>query len=135
MQKKTTTKKKSAKKAEPAATRTPDWRSQTLSRLRALIRQADPDAVEEVKWRKPSNPAGVPAWSHRGLICTGEMYKTHVKVTFARGAFLDDPARLFNSSLDGNLRRAIDFHEGDAINETAFKALIRAAVKLNAAKA
>ena len=105
-----------------------DWRGETLARIRALIKAADPDVVEEVKWR------GVPVWSHDGIICTGETYKAVVKMTFARGASLDDPSRLFNASLDGNTRRAIDLHEGDKINETAFKALIRAAVKLNTSK-
>jgi hypothetical protein len=105
-----------------------DWRGETLARIRALIKAADPDVVEEVKWR------GVPVWSHDGIICTGETYKAVVKMTFARGASLDDPSRLFNASLDGNTRRAIDLHEGDKINETAFKALIRAAVKLNMSK-
>jgi hypothetical protein len=100
------------------------WRGKTLSRLRALIKQADPDVVEEWKW-------GVPVWSHDGLICTGETYKNAVKLTFAKGASLDDPSGLFNSSLDGNTRRAIDFHDGDAIDKDAFKALIRAAVTLN----
>jgi hypothetical protein len=107
------------------------WRGTMLSRLRALIREADPDVVEEVKWRKPMNPAGVPVWSDHGMICTGESYKAAVKLTFARGAAIDDPSGLFNASLDGNTRRAIDFREGDAIDEKAFKALIRAAVKLN----
>lgn len=108
-----------------------DWRGETLARVRALIKEADPDVVEEVKWRKPSNPAGVPVWEHAGLICTGEIYKDKVKLTFANGASLDDPSSLFNSSLDGNVRRAIDIHEGAKINEKAFKALIRAAVALN----
>ena len=108
-----------------------DWRGSMLKRLRMLIHEADPEVVEEVKWRKPSNPAGVPVWSDYGMICTGETYKDKVKLTFARGAALDDPSRLFNSSLDGGTRRAIDFHEGDAIDEAAFKALIRAAAKLN----
>jgi hypothetical protein len=108
-----------------------DWRGDMLSRLRALIRQADPAVVEEVKWRKPSNPAGVPVWSHGGIICTGETYKAVVKLTFARGAALKDPSGLFNSSLDGNVRRAIDIHEGETIDADAFKALIRAAVRLN----
>jgi hypothetical protein len=108
-----------------------DWRGETLDRLRALIRQADPDVVEDVKWKKPSNPAGVPAWSHDGLICTGETYKDRVKLTFAKGASLEDPAGLFNSSLQGNTRRAIDFHEGDKIDEKALKALVRSAVVLN----
>jgi hypothetical protein len=110
-----------------------DWRGETLARIRRLIEEADPDVVEEVRWRKPSNPAGVPAWSHGGLICTGETYKSVVKVTFARGAALQDPAGLFNASLDGNVRRAIDIREGDAIDEKAFKALVRAAVALNTA--
>ena len=108
-----------------------DWRGAMLSRLRELIRQADPDVIEELKWRKPSNPSGVPVWSDRGIICTGEIYKDKVKLTFARGASLDDPSRLFNSSLDGGTRRAIDFREGDAIDEAGFKALVRAAVELN----
>jgi len=108
-----------------------DWRGEMLSRLRALIQQADPEVVEEVKWRKPSNPAGVPVWSHGGVICTGETYKAVVKLTFTKGASLKDPSGLFNSSLDGKARRAIDLHEGDAIDEEAFKALIRAAVSLN----
>jgi hypothetical protein len=104
------------------------WRGQTLARIRAVIRQADPDVVEEWKWR------GVPVWEHDGIICTGETYKAVVKLTFARGAALDDPSRLFNSSLEGNVRRAIDISEGDAINERALKNLIRAAVDLNQAK-
>jgi hypothetical protein len=108
-----------------------DWRSALLERLRTLIQEADPEVIEEVKWRKPSNPSGVPVWSDDGMICTGETYKEKVKLTFARGAALHDPSRLFNSSLDGGTRRAIDFHEGDAIDEAAFKALIRAAAKLN----
>jgi hypothetical protein len=109
-----------------------DWRGETIARVRSLIHEADPDVVEEVKWKKPSNPAGVPVWSHAGIICTGETYKDKVKLTFAKGASIPDPARLFNSSLDGATRRAIDLHEGDKIRETAFKALIRAAVALNA---
>jgi hypothetical protein len=108
-----------------------DWRGETLSKIRGLIKQADPEVVEELKWRKPSAPTGVPVWSHDGLICTGETYKTHVKMTFAKGASLEDPSGLFNSSLEGNTRRAIDFHEGDKIDEKALKALIRAAVTLN----
>ncbi len=108
-----------------------DWRGEILSNVRALIREADPDVVEEVKWRKPSNPAGVPAWSHNGLICTGETYKSAVKLTFAKGASLKDPSSLFTSSLDGKVRRAIDLHEKDTIDEDAFKALIREAVALN----
>jgi hypothetical protein len=107
-----------------------DWRGETLSRLRALIKQADPEVVEEWKWRKPSNP-GVPVWSHKGMICTGETYKSIVKLTFFKGASLDDPSGLFNSSLEGNTRRAIDFHEDAEIDENAFVALIRAAVALN----
>ncbi len=108
-----------------------DWRVEMLARIREIIQQADPDAVEEVKWRKPSNPGGVPVWSREGIICTAETYKNAVKMTFAKGAKLEDPAGLFNSSLEGNTRRAIDFHEGDKINEKALKALIRAAVTLN----
>lgn len=109
------------------------WRDGAISLIRRLIMQADPEAVEELKWRKPSNPAGVPVWSHHGMICTGETYKDHVKVTFARGASLEDPHHLFNSSLEGSLRRAIDIHEGEEANEEAFKALVRAAVALNRA--
>jgi hypothetical protein len=112
-----------------------DWRGEMLGRLRALIGEADPDVVEEVKWRKPSNPRGVPVWSHDGIICTGETYKAAVKMTFARGAALEDPSRLFNSSLDGNTRRAIDFREGDRIDEDALKKLVREAVALNTSKA
>ena len=113
-----------------------DWRGDTLARVRALIKQADPEAVEEVKWRKPSNSMrGVPVWSHDGIICTGETYKSVVKMTFARGASLEDPSGLFNSSLEGNTRRAIDIHEGDRINEKALKTLIRAAVALNTSRA
>ncbi len=107
-----------------------DWRGDTLSRMRALITQADPDVVEEWKWVKPTKP-GTPVWSHDGIICTGESYKNVVKLTFAKGASLKDPARLFNSSLDGNVRRAIDIHEGEKVDESAFKALIREAVALN----
>jgi hypothetical protein len=102
-----------------------DWRGDMLARIRALIKQADPEVVEEWKWR------GVPVWSHAGILCTGETYKNVVKVTFAKGASLDDPSRLFNSSLEGNTRRAIDFHEDDKIDEKAFKELVRAAVVLN----
>jgi hypothetical protein len=111
-----------------------DWRGAMLTRLRALIKQADPDVVEECKWKSPSNPMGVPVWSHNGMLCTGETYKSAVKLTFAHGAALDDPARLFNASLEGGTRRAIDFREGDTVNEKALKALIRAAVALNNAK-
>jgi hypothetical protein len=109
-----------------------DWRSEVLARVRKLIQQADPEVVEEVKWRKPSNGMrGVPVWSHGGIVCTGETYKSVVKLTFAKGASLPDPAGLFNSSLDGNTRRAIDIHEGDKIDEKALKALIRAAIAHN----
>jgi hypothetical protein len=108
-----------------------DWRGETLSRIRKLIKQADPKVVEEMKWKKPSNPAGVPVWSHAGIICTGETYKTHVKLTFFKGAQLEDPKGLFNAGLDSNVRRAIDLQAGDRIDETAFKALIREAVALN----
>ena len=108
-----------------------DWRGETLARIRILIKQTDPEVVEEVKWRKPSSPGGVPVWSHAGMICTCETYKNVVKLTFARGASLADPSGLFNSSLEGNTRRAIDFHEGDKIDEKALTALIRAAVALN----
>ena len=108
-----------------------DWRSETLEKVRKLIHEADPEAVEERKWKKPSNPAGVPTWSHAGLICTGETYKDKVKLTFARGASLPDPARLFNSSLDGGTRRAIDIREGETVDPAAFKALVKAAVALN----
>jgi len=106
-----------------------DWRGKMLSQLRALVKQADPDVVEEWKWR------GVPVWSHDGLICTGETYKNIVKIAFAKGAALKDPSRLFNSSLDGNVRRAIDFHEGETIDEEALKTLVRVAVALNTSKA
>jgi hypothetical protein len=108
-----------------------DWRGGMLGRIRMLIRQADPEVVEEVKWRKPSNRAGVPVWSHGGIICTGETYNDKVKLTFAKGAALPDPSGLFNASLEGNTRRAIDFHEGDRIHASALKALICAAVVLN----
>jgi hypothetical protein len=113
-----------------------DWRGETLSRMRGLIKKADPEVVEEWKWKKATNP-GVPVWSHDGIICTGETYKSVVKLTFAKGAQLKDPKRLFNSSLEGNVRRAIDLREGEKVDETAFAALIRAAVTLNesAAKA
>jgi hypothetical protein len=109
-----------------------DWRGEMLARIRILIKQADPEVIEEVKWRKPSNSMrGVPVWSHAGIICTGETYKNAVKLTFAKGASLPDPSGLFNSSLEGNTRRAIDFHQDDKIDEKALKALIRAAVALN----
>jgi hypothetical protein len=129
------------KKSSPPKTKSPsqmidarikelgDWRGEMLSRVRALIKDADPEVVEEWKWR------GVPTWYHDGIICTGETYKAAVKTTFAKGAALKDPSKLFNSSLEGNVRRAIDFHKGEKINDKAFKALIRAAVDLNKAKA
>ena len=111
-----------------------DWRGAALARVRRLIREADPDVVEELKWRKPSNPGGVPTWSHAGIICTGETYKDKVKLTFAQGAALDDPSGLFNASLDAGTRRAIDIREGDEIDGAAFRALIRATVAVNLAK-
>jgi hypothetical protein len=111
-----------------------DWRGAMLGRLRALIKEADPQVVEEIKWRKPSSPSGVPVWSHDGMICTGETYKDKVKLTFARGAALEDPSKMFNSSLDGATRRAIDIREGDRVDDEAFKALVREAVTLNQAK-
>src|SRR5438094_2387310 len=107
-----------------------DWRGKTLARMRTLIKAADPNVVEEWKWVKPTNP-GTPVWSHDGIICTGECYKAIVKLTFAKGASLRDPARLFNSSLDGNVRRAIDIHEGEEVDASAFQALVRQAVALN----
>ncbi len=111
-----------------------DWRTETLDRIRTLIQEADLEVVEEVKWRKPSNPDGVPVWSHGGIICTGETYKDKVKLTFAKGASLPDPTGLFNSSLDAGTRRAIDLFQGDEIDEEAFKALIRASIALNTAQ-
>src|SRR5690349_13243882 len=128
--------KKASKPAKKAAAKegkaVKDWRGETLARMRALIKQADPGVVEEVKWRKPSNGMlGVPVWEHDGIICTGETYKAVVKLTFAKGASLDDPSGLFNASLEGNMRRAIDIHEGETINEKALKALFREAVALN----
>jgi hypothetical protein len=111
-----------------------DWRGETLAKVRALIREADPEVAETVKWQKPSNPAGVPVWEHDGILCTGETYKAAVKLTFANGASLPDPAGLFNSSLEGNMRRAIDIHEGDKLNEKPFQALIRAAAAFNTSK-
>jgi hypothetical protein len=126
-----TTKPKTAKakpKADPA-----DWREETLTRMRALIVEADPEMIEERKWKKPSNGMdGVPVWSHDGIVCTGETYKNYVKLTFARGASVPDPSGLFNSSLEGNTRRAVDIHEGEHINARTFKALVKAAVALNA---
>ena len=112
-----------------------DWRGAMLARLRTLIREADAAVVEEVKWRKPSNPLGVAVWEHGGILCTGETYKDKVKLTFANGAALDDPSGLFNASLDGNIRRAIDIREGETIDAAALKALVRAAVALNASRA
>jgi hypothetical protein len=120
-----------AQKAKPKP-KAGDWREATLDRLRALIQDADPEMTEEHKWKKPSNGmAGIPVWSHDGIVCTGEKYKNAVKMTFAKGAFVKDPSGLFNSSLEGNLRRAIDFHEGDTLDEKGLKTLIRAAVALN----
>jgi hypothetical protein len=132
--KKTKTIGKNSKSGAKARINEPgDWRRATLARIRTLISEAAPDAVEEVKWRKPSNPAGVPVWSHDGIICTGETYKDKVKLTFPKGSSLADPAGLFNASLEG-VRRAVDIREGDKINEKALKALIRAAVALNTSK-
>ena len=111
-----------------------DWRGETLARLRALIRAADPEVEEGVKWRKPSNPSGVPVWEHAGLICTGEVYKDKVKLTFAHGAALDDPSRVFNASLDGGTRRAVDVFEGATVDEAALKAIVKEAVALNVGK-
>ena len=108
-----------------------DWRGRTLARMRELIREADADVVEAVKWRKPSNPSGVPVWEHGGIICTGETYKTYVKLTFMKGALISDPTGIFNAGLDGGTRRAIDIRQGEAIDEEAFRALFRAAVALN----
>ena len=108
-----------------------DWRGKMFAKIRALIKRADPEVVEELKWRKPSNPAGVPVWSHDGIICTGETYANHLRLTFAKGASLRDPKGLFNSGLDGNVRRAIDIREGEKINEAALKDLVRAAVAMN----
>ena len=127
------TMKKTTKTAAKTAKAAPqgDWRVALLARVRALIEDADPDVEEEAKWKKASNPAGVPTWSHGGIICTGESYKNVVKLTFMKGAALKDPARLFNSSLDGNTRRAIDIQEGEQVNATAFQALVRQAVALN----
>ena len=110
------------------------WRGETLARMRKLIREADPEIAETVKWRKPSNPNGIPVWEHAGILCTGEVYKNYVKLTFANGAALDDPAGLFNAGFGGNTRRAIDLREGDEIDEPAFKALVREAVAANVVK-
>jgi hypothetical protein len=135
MKKRPTTKGKSPSRVIDARIKEPDdWRGKTLSRIRALIKQADPAVVEELKWAKASSPGGVPVWSHDGIICTGETYKSAVKLTFARGASLKDPSGLFNSSLEGNTRRAIDIHEGEELDEDAFKALVRAAVAMNESK-
>ncbi len=135
MKKNTTTKGESPSQLIDARSKElDDWRGKTLSHVRALIKQADPEVVEEWKWVKESSP-GVPVWSHDGGICTGETYKSVVKLTFFKGASLKDPSGLFNSSLEGNVRRAIDFHEGDEVDEEAFKALIRAAAVLNESKA
>jgi hypothetical protein len=148
MQKAATTMKKTTSGAKPASTadspshlidarikKLADWRGETLARIRALIKAADMQVVEQVKWRTPSNAMlGVPVWEHAGIVCTGETYKEYVKLTFAKGAALPDPAGLFNASLEGNVRRAIDIHEGDKIDEKAFKALVRAAVALNTQK-
>jgi hypothetical protein len=112
-----------------------DWRGESLSRIRVLIKQAVPEVVEEIKWQKPSNPFGVPVWSREGIICTGETYKDKVKLTFAQGASIDDPSKLFNSSLDAGTRRAIDIREGETVDAEAFKDLIRAAATLNGTKA
>ena len=112
-----------------------DWQAQAIERFRSLVRQAAPDAIEERKWKKPSNPNGVPVWSDHGIICTAESYRDKVKLTFARGAALDDPAHLFNASLEGGTRRAIDWRPGEPLDEEAFKALVRAAVALNSAAA
>lgn len=124
-------KKSAPKKAAPASS---DWRRETLARVRALINEAAPGASEEAKWKKATNPAGVPTWSQDGIICTGETYKDKVKLTFARGASLADPARLFNAADTGAARRAIDIREGDKLNEKAFKALVKEAVAANGAK-
>ncbi len=133
--KKTTTrvaaKSKTRAKAKSASTPASDWRRSTLARVRDLILEADPEMVEEQKWKKPSNPSGVPLWSHDGMVCTGEIYKSYVKLTFAYGASLPDPSRLFNASLDAGTRRAIDIREGEKIDADAFKKLVRAAVRLN----
>lgn len=111
-----------------------DWRGAVLARMRALIHEADPEVIEAVKWMKPSNPGGVPTWEHAGILCTGEVYKSHVKLTFAHGAALDDAAGLFNASLDGGTRRAIDIHAGEEVDAAAFKGLVQAAVALNLAR-
>lgn len=136
---KTTRTRKTASSSAPAGekgVKLNDWRGEMLSRIRTFIEEADPEMIEEQKWKKPSNGMkGVPVWSHDGIVCTGETYKNAVKMTFARGASLKDPSGLFNSSLDGNVRRAIDFHEGEKLPEKALKTLIRAAVALNTSEA
>ena len=124
---------KSKLASEPQATS--DWREKTLDRMRSLILEADPEMIEERKWKKPSNMKGVPVWSHDGTVCTGEKYKNVVKLTFARGASIPDPSRLFNSSLEGNTRRAIDIREGETVSAAAFKALVKAAVAKNGSAA
>ena len=124
------------KKTTKPAAASEDWRKETLGRMRALILDADPKMIEEQKWKKPSNGmVGVPVWSHDGIVCTGETYKQYVKLTFAQGASLPDPKRLFNASLEGGTRRAIDIHEGDKVDDRAFKALVKAAVAANASRA
>ncbi len=130
-----TTEKTVSERIDQIAANLGDWRTETLSKVRALIVQADPEIVEELKWAKSATPDGVPVWSHGGIICTGETYKDKVKFTFAKGAALKDPAHLFNSSLEGNARRAIDIFEGDKVKEKAFKGLISEAVELNNLKA
>jgi hypothetical protein len=135
MKKITTTSGKSPSRASDATKGLDDWRGSTLARVRALVMQAAPGIVEERKWKKPSNMAGVPVWSRNGIVCTGETYKQVVKLTFARGASLPDPSGLFNSSLEGHTRRAIDIHEGETLNARAFKALVKAAVAMNGAAA
>ena len=130
-----TPKSKTTSKPKPKPTPTGDWRAETLTRMRELILEADPEMTEERKWKKPSNSMrGVPVWSHNGIVCTGETYKNAVKLTFAQGATIPDPTRLFNSSLEGGTRRAIDIHEGDKVDAGAFKALVKAAVAHNGAK-
>ena len=125
-------KSKSSRKAKPKSNVLDNWRQETLTRMRALIMEADPEMVEERKWKKPSNSMrGVPVWSHNGIVCTGETYKNVVKLTFARGASVPDPSKLFNASLEGGTRRAIDIHEGETINAAAFKRLVKAAVAVN----
>lgn len=125
----------SAKRAGATIKAIGGWRGETLARIRVIVQSADPQIVEEVKWRKPSNPDGVPVWSHDGIVATGETYKSAVKMTFARGASLKDPSGLFNASLEGNMRRAIDFHDGDKIDARALKALVREAVAFNTSAA